>query len=291
MADAYRKIRNTLRFLLGNLNDFDPHKHLKKYEELTEIDMWILARTQKLIREVTAAYENFEFHKVYHLVYNFCTVELSSFYLDILKDRLYTFSVDSSERRSAQTVFHYLVRTLSTLIAPVLVFTSEEVWQLYRSQNEPESVHLLDFPPVNPQWENEALLEKWSRLIGIRAEAAKLLENMRASKEIGNALECRIDISTENEEQFEFLRSFKEELAAVFIVSELNVRKVEKLEAEQAKNSVVFDGMSIAASKTGTEKCHRCWRYHISVGSDEQYPDICSRCAEVVSKLDLVKPA
>jgi len=285
MADAYRKIRNTLRFLLGNLNDFDPEKNLKSYRELTEIDKWVLARTQELIRDVSEAYDNFEFHKVHHLIYNYCTVELSSFYLDILKDRLYTFAADSPERRSSQSVFYYLVETLSLLLAPLLSFTTEEVWQLCRRADDPESIHLADFPQVKPEWEDAGLTERWDRLKKIRAEAAKLIENMRARKQIGNSLECKIDLLTENEEQFEFLKSFNGELASIFIVSQINVEKVEKAVAEQENDTVVHDGTLIKVSPAEGEKCKRCWRFQTSTGADSQYPEICERCAKIVVKL------
>jgi len=285
MADAYRKIRNTLRFLLGNLNDFEPATDTRDYHDLTEIEQWALACTQKLIAAVTEAYDNFQFHKVYHLVYSFCTIELSSFYLDILKDRLYTAAADSPERRSSQTVFHYLVRTLVGLMAPILSFTAEEVWRLFQTDRGPESVHLLDFPKVNPQWQNPELIHKWDRLMKIRAEAAKVIEGMRAAKEIGNSLECKIELLTESEEPFEFLKSFKIDLAKVFIVSELTLDKIEQAVDEAAENTITADGVLVRVSRVEGRKCRRCWRYQRSVGSSAEHPEICEDCLKVVSSM------
>jgi isoleucyl-tRNA synthetase len=282
MADAYRKIRNTLRFLMGNLDDFDPATDAKSYDELTGIEQWALASVQKLVRDVTAAYDNFEFHKVHHLVYNFCTIQLSSFYLDILKDRLYTAAADSLERRSSQTVFHYLVKTLIRLLAPVLSFTAEEVWRICRKDDEPESVHLLDFPQINSEWDNAGLIEKWDRLIKIRGEAAKVIEGMRASKEIGNSLGCKIELFAESGELFEFLDGFKIDLAKIFIVSGLTLKKAEQGADEAGEGVVSAEGVTIKVSKADGEKCRRCWRHQKSVGLNSDHPEICEDCLKVV---------
>jgi len=168
-ADAYRRIRNTFRYLLSNLYDFDPKVNTVSYKELLEIDRWALHKTQELIKNVTSGYESLQFHRVFHSLYNFCSVEMSAFYLDILKDRSYTFAKNSKERRTAQTVMYNILLNLVKLSAPIIVHTAEEVWSAIGHKDEDvSSVHLTTFPKCNSAWIDNSLNEKWEKLINIQ---------------------------------------------------------------------------------------------------------------------------
>ena len=180
-ADAYRRIRNTFRYLLSNLYDFDPKVNTVSYEELLEIDRWALHKTQELIKNITSGYESLQFHRIFHSLYNFCSVEMSAFYLDILKDRSYTFAKDSKERRAAQTVMYHILLNLIKLSAPIIVHTAEEVWSAIGFKDEDvSSVHLTTFPKCDATWIDNSLNEKWEKLINIKTDVARELEKMRA---------------------------------------------------------------------------------------------------------------
>ncbi|MCF6149588.1 MAG: isoleucine--tRNA ligase [Candidatus Kuenenia sp.] len=282
-SDAYRRIRNTFRYLLSNLYDFNPDVNTIYYEELLEIDRWALHKTQELIKHVTANYETLQFHKVFHNIHNFCAVEMSSFYLDILKDRLYTFAKNSQERRAAQTVLHYILLTLVKLSAPIIVHTAEEVWSIIEYKDEDlSSVHLTTFPKCKPAWVDGSLNQNWEKLIDIRTDVAKELEKMRTAKSIGNSLEASISVCTENEALYQFLKNYENDLPALFIVSDV---RVDKNIGKNAVRGELTQDIWIECSVSQHKKCARCWNYRKSVGSVENFQTVCDRCADVLKGL------
>ncbi|MCX8118096.1 MAG: isoleucine--tRNA ligase [Desulfobacterota bacterium] len=267
LADAYFRIRNTFRFLLGNLYDFDPERDRVAYRELHEIDRWALHRLQKLILRVREAYERFEFHVVYHSVQNFCAVEMSSTYFDILKDRLYTFPSRSAGRRAAQTALYEILSGLARLMAPILSFTSEEVWQ-HLPGGKPESVHLTSFPEVRQEYLDEALNERWDRIWELRSEVTKALEEARKERKIGLSLDAQVHLYLP-EKDYEFFKSLAHDLKTVFIVSSVTLHREEK-------------ERRVEVHRAEGEKCERCWNYDVSVGKDPQYTTACARCVEAL---------
>jgi len=276
LREAYRKIRNTHRFLLGNLFDFDHHQPVID-EDLTELDRWALARMARVARRVREAYRNFEFHVVYHTLYNFCVVDLSNFYFDVLKDRLYVLAPDSLDRRSAQTALFRITDTLVRLFAPILPFTCEEIWKNLYLQGEPvESIHLAEFSQEIDKCQDDELLSRWERLLEIRAQVSKALEESRQQKQMGNSLEAKVEIRC-GSEIFEYLQSFSEDLRFLFIVSDVELTQSSELSGEEIEVSV---------SKAPGDKCERCWTYSPSVGSHSEIPTLCSRCFEILKEID-----
>ncbi len=267
VGETYRKIRNTLRILLANLYDFDPDRDA--VETLSELDRWLLSRLQALVAELTEAYENYEFHRVYHAVNAFCAVELSSFYVDVTKDLMYTLSPRSPQRRSAQTAMHRTVATLARLLAPVLPFTAEEVWS-HLPGRKAESVHLAEFPAVDAAWRDEKLEARWEKLLQVRAAAALELEKARQAGQIGKSLEAQVEIEPDSAETREILQSVGPLLETVLIVSQA---KVAQLTSGQLR---------VKVSAADGQKCVRCWRWTNDVGADTAHPQLCGRCAEVV---------
>ena len=284
MREAYRRIRNTFRYLLGNLYDFDPEKDALAYGELLEIDRWALLRLARLVAAVTRAYENFEFHRVYHSVHNFCVVEMSNFYLDVLKDRLYTFARESKGRRSAQTALHEILTTLTRLIAPILVHTADEVWShIPGCRDELPSVHLAEWPETEGEYLDEALEARWQRLLQVRSEVTPALERAREKSLIGNSLEAVVTLYTgKDDDLYEFLSAYKKDLPAIFIVSEVEVKKGEK---EGALPAEALEELKIEVAHSVHKKCTRCWNYAQSVGQSGAHPDLCHRCLEVVESV------
>lgn len=285
IAEAYRKIRNTFRYLLGNLSDFRPDTDAVPYAEMEEIDRWALQHLERLRHRLVAAYEAHEYHVVYHAVQQFCAVTLSAIYLDILKDRLYTAPKRSQARRSAQTVLYRLARDLSRLIAPVLCFTAEEVWQeLEGIEGRPRwdgaSVHAEEFPEPAAVPEDRELMERWERLMDVREEAAKALEAARKEKRIGSSLEASVRIEAP-EELGRFLSSFGPALETVLIASEVELGPV----GAAAYRSDRIEGLAVEVRRVGGTKCPRCWRYTRDVGSDPTLPDVCARCAAAVREM------
>jgi isoleucyl-tRNA synthetase len=273
ISDAYRKIRNTWRFMLGNLYDFDPEKDIVPYADLEEIDRWALHRVQELKGKAIQAYDRFEFHQVYHGVYNFCTGDLSSFYLDVLKDRLYTFAPGSRERRSAQTVLIEALKDLIRIIAPLLSFTAEEAWQcLPESARDPASVHLAEMPEVRDEYVDEDVATRWARLLDARGFVLKALEEARRSTLIGNSLEAKVIVKADGD-TFNLLDSFRASLPSVFIVSEVELSE-----------GAGLDEPEVVVETAAGSKCVRCWNYRRSVGHSPDYPDICDRCVAQVER-------
>ncbi|MFO0795352.1 MAG: isoleucine--tRNA ligase [Candidatus Brocadiaceae bacterium] len=279
-ADAYRRVRNTFRYLLSNLYDFDPGVNTKSYNELLEIDRWALHKTQELIKNVTSAYESVQFHKVFHYIYNFCSVEMSAFYLDILKDRLYTFPKNSRERRAAQTVLYQILLNLVKLSAPIIVHTAEEVWNAVIFKDEHVgSIHLTIFPQVTPQWVDDSLNEKWEKLITIRADVSRELEKMRAAKQIGNSLEASVCLCTESDTLYQFLKGYETDLSMIFIVSETKLGR--NISSKAVKGELNPD-LWIECGVSQHQKCERCWNFREDIGLYKEHPTICERCVTAV---------
>ncbi|MFN3740533.1 MAG: class I tRNA ligase family protein, partial [Thermodesulfovibrionales bacterium] len=275
LMEAYRKIRNTARFLLGNIYDFD----LKDWSShLLEIDRWAMSRLQNLIIKVTESYERFEFHQVFHSIYTFCVNDMSAFYLDILKDRLYTFRADSPERRAAQWVLYNIVSVMTRLLAPVLSFTAEEIW-MHMPGKKNISVFLAEFPEPDEKFLDREIEERWQRLIAVRDEVNKALEIKRKEKFIGNSLEARVILYVPSEYQ-ELLSKYREFLPYLFIVSQVELRtdkdKKGFFESEEIKT------LSIDIERAEGKKCERCWNWSPSVGRFEEHPSICERCYNVL---------
>ena len=281
LSDAYRRIRNTSRFLLGNLYDFDPKKDMVSYDKMLELDRFALHRLQELILKARKAYDNYEFHIIYHALYNYCIVDLSSFYLDILKDRLYTSPSQSKERRSAQTAIYVILDSLARIMAPILAFTAEEIWNFMpgNSMNS-ESVHMTSLPVVNEAWKDEQLAEKWKKIIEVRGEVTKALEEARIKKLIGHSLDASTTIHAEGE-LYDILEEHKDDLRSIFIVSDASLKKENK--PDEIFKSLDIEGLSIGVKPALGEKCERCWVYDISVGTDSEQPTICRRCKDALN--------
>ena len=294
LTETYRRLRNTMRFLLGNLNDFleDPKGNQLAYNQLKDLDQWILHKLNNLVEETTKAYEEYCFYKIYHLLNNFFNVELSSLYLDIIKDRLYVCKADSIERRSAQTVLFYLTHTLIRLMAPILSFLSEEVYDFLMRKKDKESVFLMPFPKIKPEWNRIDLEEKYKILLAIRKKVSKKIEELRNEKQIRSSLEVKVCLRINATARlFQFLTSIKNELVEFFIVSEviLDNNKSEQIRSGQinppkdlsfAILEEELEGLEVMISKADGNKCVRCWRFSTQIG--ELLPDICPRCTEVV---------
>ncbi len=273
VTEVYRKMRNTARFLLGNLDGYDVENPVA-YEDLLEIDKWALTKLNKLISTCTKAYEEYEFHNAYNALNNFCVVEMSQFYLDIIKDRLYTFKKDSLERKSAQTVMYKILSCLVRIMAPMACFTAEEIWKYmpHKKGENTESVMLDYYPKINANYQNEALELKWEKIIKIKDEVAKKLEMARSQKEIGTSLEAEVKLYSEGTE-YEFLRKNIDLLKDVFIVSNVKVYENRRNEDEEVP-------IGIEIAKPEGEKCERCWCYSTTVGLNKLHPTICKKCSD-----------
>lgn len=280
LIDAYRRIRNTSRFMLGNLADFDPRRDTVAYDDMEEIDRFALHRLQDLVKEVRRAYETFEFHLAYHGLYNYCTLDLGAFYLDVLKDRLYTFPPRSPGRRSAQSALYVILDTLTRLKAPILAFTADEVWQyMPKGEHMPASVHLADMPEVNRAFVDARLAKRWEAILKLRAEVTKALEQARATKQIGHSLDAAVAIALP-EGYFEGEGPTPEALRTIFIVSEVTVVAGDRPQGAFQSDSV--PGLAILVSRADAEKCERCWLHDGSVGRNDAHKTICARCVEAL---------
>lgn len=277
VAESYRKIRNTLRFIVGNLYDFNPAFALPK-EMLFSLDRFMLSKLQGFLKSVTEAYDAFQFHRAYHTIMDFCVNWLSSLYLDILKDRLYIYPSGSRERLSAQTVLFHIAKTLATVIAPVMPHTAEEVFQhLPQWNGKQESVHLSDWPEVNREFIDEELEEKWDKIWEIRRKVYKQIEEERARGLIANPLEASVDIYLPSE-YLGALSWLDSELSDILITSSANLHPLE----EAPEQSDVIEDIRVVVSKAQGKKCARCWQIKESVGEDEEYPELCERCVSLL---------
>jgi isoleucyl-tRNA synthetase len=261
---------------LGNLYDFKVDDDAVSYEKMTEMDQWALHRLQEVIKRVTEAYERFQFHVVFYTLYNYCTVDLSALYLDVLKDRLYTNKAESAIRRSGQTAMFIILDAMTRLLAPVLTFTSEEVWSAMPSwNNKEESVHLAQFPQVDDTFSNAELGERWKAMIDARSEIAKATEQARKEKTIGHSLDARISIAAPQKLR-ELITAHLEDMRALLIVSQLQVAEEKDISAPF--KSAEIEGLVVGVEKARGGKCERCWIYEESVGADTNHPTVCSRC-------------
>jgi isoleucyl-tRNA synthetase len=283
LSDAYRRIRNTCRFMLGNLSDFDPARHPVAKDEMLELDRFILHRLHGLVTKTRLAYEKYDLHVIYRALFNFCTLDLSAFYLDILKDRLYTSAPEDGERRSAQTAIHRVLDAMVRLMAPVLVFTAEEIWGYLPQDGDKEaSVHQAAFPQVDDNWRDEILAETWEKILTLRGEVTKALENARSAKLIGHPLDARVVLHADKA-WAAFLSPYARELAGIFIVSQVRVTPGPGPQAGYTSDSI--PGLAISVEPAEGEKCQRCWIHDPSVGGSETWPDTCERCQGVLARL------
>jgi isoleucyl-tRNA synthetase len=289
LSEAYRKIRNTIRFALGNLNDFDPSRHVVANEQLEDLDRWMLERTADLVKKCREWYAAYEFHRVYHAIHDFCVVDLSAFYYDVLKDRLYTKAAKNKSRRSGQTAVWKITSALVRLLTPTLVFTAEEVWKfLPHAAGEPGSVHIALFPEeaelrtgLTPEKANT-----WELLAKVRGEVLKALEVARNEKKLINSgLEAKVLLNADLELKAK-LKQYLPQLPGLFIVSQ-----VELMSAGTGEfRSEVVPGLEVSVQRADGKKCDRCWNYSVHVGENPRYPTICERCSEAIAEIEAGGP-
>jgi isoleucyl-tRNA synthetase len=286
VGENYKKIRNTFRYILSNLYDFDPVKDSVPFEKMEELDRYMLRQTCSFASDVRNGYDEFAFHRIYHRVNHFCIVDLSAFYFDVLKDRLYTSAAKSDTRRSAQTAIWQIGEALVRLLAPIMSFTCEEIWQyLPKVENRPDSVHLALFPTADDILGDPTSLTKafdfpqqndWSSLRAIRDEVLKRLEGMRNDKIIGGGLEAQLSINAYGDD-YKVLKRHERDLRYLFIVSSVTLTQ---------GSGEASRGATIAVAKADGEKCERCWNYSTRVGEDKNYPTVCERCSAVLKEID-----
>ncbi len=264
VTEVYRRFRNTFRYLLGSVADFDPQKDRIAYEKMTDIDQWALHQAALLVDTVTKAYDGFEFHRVYHALNQFFTVTLSATYLDILKDRLYTWKADGQPRRSAQTVLYDLTSILLKIMTPITTFLSEEVYGYYKGKSQ-ESVLLEDYPAIPTSWRNEKLAQSFELALKVRSDVQKKLEEMRAQKVIGSSLEASVHVQTEGD-SLKALQTVQD-LREFFIVSVV---------------ALTEGPYTLETKKAEGEKCERCWVYSTEIGKSDQFPGVCPKCVEAL---------
>jgi isoleucyl-tRNA synthetase len=285
LSEAYRKIRNTFRFALGNLSDFDPSRDALPNEQLAEMDRWMLERTAELVTKCREWYAGYDFHRVYHAIHDFCVVDLSAFYYDVLKDRLYTKAAGNKSRRSAQTAIWKITSALVRLIAPVLVFTSEEIWKfLPKAKGDQASVHMAEFPApesliakIDPQKK-----EAWEELAKVRSAVLVKLEEARNAKSIGGSLEAKVSLYSSVPKLQSILNAYAKQLPALFIVSQVQILDAAPAGIDPAESS----GLAVRIEKADGKKCERCWNYSVRVGENQRYPTICERCSEALAEIE-----
>ncbi|CQR47773.1 Isoleucine--tRNA ligase [Paraliobacillus sp. PM-2] len=274
-SEGYRKIRNTFRFLLGNLADFDPENDVVEDSKLQEVDRYMLLRLQQLIKKVTKAYDAYDFSTVYHTIHHFCSIELSAFYLDFAKDILYIEAKENPRRRSIQTVYYEIISSLVKLLAPILTHTAEETWSFIPGVQE-DSVQLTDMPVAREITNQEDLQEKWDLFMNVRDDVLKALEEARVEKVIGKSLEAKLKITANSEETKNLLESI-EDLHQLFIVSEVEL-------VTDLTNATNYEHVTVKVEKHEGEKCERCWVASDSVGEVAEHSGLCVRCATIVKK-------
>ena len=281
LSDAYRKIRNTVRILIADLNDFDPNKDALPFNELYEIDRWIISAMNKLTREVRESYNVYEFHPIAHSINNFCTTELSKLYIDITKDRVYTEKADSVARRSAQTAMYFVLSGLVRLLAPILAFTAEEMWQAipHVDSDNKESVFLNNMPAYDEALCFSDVADKWNRLFEMRDDVMKALEIARTEKLVGKSLEAKITLYTKDADMLAMLNGFGNELNTVFIVSGV---KLAEGDAPAEAHTEGSSGVGVLVEPADGCKCDRCWSYSIEGDRDADGGFICARCKNIL---------
>jgi isoleucyl-tRNA synthetase len=285
LVDTYRKIRNTFRYFLSNLYDFERSKHAVPYEKLHPLDRWAMTRADHLVASVTGLYERFEFHEIYREVYDFCVVDLSAYYLDALKDTLYTAAPASWLRRSAQTAFLYILSRLVKIVAPVLPFTADEVWKSYKLEEGVTTVHASAWPEISKDKDAKEFRD-WEHLREVRNAVTPFLEKKREVKEIGAGLEAKVILAAEDPESAEILRRYEKELARVFVVSQvaLEAQAMEGMETAESVSAVLQKkfGLKVLVTRAEGAKCARCWNYSSSLGQDPEHGTLCPKCTEAI---------
>jgi isoleucyl-tRNA synthetase len=277
VTDAYRKLRNTARFALGNLYGFDPARDIVPDDEMEEIDRWALAELDRVLAEVAKAYEAYEFHNVYRALYNFSTVTLSARYFDIIKDRLYTFAPRNKARHSAQTALLRIADALARTLAPILVFTADEIWEHLPGRSEP-SVHIAEFPSTTGA-SDDSLLDNWRTLFAFRDVVLRALEEARVGKRIGSPLEAKVTVEASGS-SFELLQKYEDYLRYIFIVSQVSLVRVPGQDAFESGS------IRVSVDRAEGEKCERCWNYSTRVGESDQYPTVCERCVVALAEIE-----
>ena len=283
LSEAYRKIRNTCRFMLSNLNDFDPDTDSVGYADLKRIDRWVLRRTEVVRDLVTRRFEEFEFNLAFQALYNFCNEELSMYYLDMAKGRLYTAGKGSPERRACQTAMYTALDALMRMTAPILVFTSDEIWRYLpkrKKEAQIQSVHLLPWPQPNAQYRDEGIEKEMGPVLELLPGITKALEEKRSSGEIGSSFDAKIILLTKDENRYKYLGSLGADLAEIFKVSQVETAKSETM----PDGADAGTGIGVRVEKADGAKCERCWNYSGTVGKDAAHPALCGKCRDVVNR-------
>ena len=272
VAEVYKKIRNTARFILGNLYDFNPDEDYIEYAKRDELDKYIMYKTNQLIKECLNGYDKYEFHTVFNAIHKFCTADLSSRYLDVVKDRLYTLNANNILRRSIQSTMYDIIKVITKLLAPVLAFTSEEIWSYINlsKQDKTDSILLSDMPKPVAEYDDESLAEKWEKIYALRDEALLAIEKARAEKIVGHPLDAKVIFSASNEEATK-LKEIEDLLAMILIVSQVEIIEGEK---------------NIVVTHADGEKCERCWKYDTHIGEDTNLPSVCPSCINSLSSIN-----
>ena len=278
LVEAYRRIRNTCRFILGNLYDFDPSTDRVPYDQLEELDQWVLHRLQDLSQRVLKAYEAFEFHPVFHNLHNFCVLDLSAFYLDILKDRLYVSAARSKARRSAQTALHEILEVLVRLMAPILSFTADEIWSYMGTSARSPSVHMETFLPLKSEYKNESLARRWESVLKVRKEVTKAIELERKNKTLGHSLDASVTLGLPADLRAA-LEPYRDALPFIFIVSSVTL-----LSVEEVQGGYDGEGIRVKVEKSGDPRCERCWVHDPTVGANKSHPGVCRRCLDAMAE-------
>ena len=281
LSDSYKKIRNTARFILGNLdngNGFDFEKDSVEDKDLMEIDKWAIMKLDELIEKVNKSYDDFDYHIVFHSIHSFCVVYMSNFYLDIIKDRLYCEDESSIERRSAQTVMYKVLSSIARLIAPIMSFTADEIWSFmpHASSDNTESIFLNEMPEKSGIILTDEFKTKWDIIYKLREDAKKALEIKRAEKVIGASLEAKVTVFADTS-VFDSIVKIKNELSSIFIVSDVDV-----INGGTGDFKGEYESVSMTVEKATGAKCERCWVYSESVGKDSNHPTLCERCVKVI---------
>ncbi|WP_022668652.1 isoleucine--tRNA ligase [Desulfospira joergensenii] len=282
LSDAYRRIRNTCRFMLGNFYDFDLKANGRPLSSMSELDRFILHRLYKVVKRSCKAYDEYEFHTIYHSLHNFCVVDLSAFYLDIIKDRLYTSPPDDPARRDAQTAMALILDALVKLMAPILPFTADEIYQHMPGSDKKESIHLEEMVQADEAWKDDELAEKWEAVISLRTEVSRALEEARKAKLIGHPLDAALEIKLPDSQLKTQVEALPEALNDIFIVSSVCLVDSTDSAAYQGRE---IPGLEIGVKKAEGEKCERCWRFDQTIGDDPNHPTACERCATALKKI------
>jgi isoleucyl-tRNA synthetase len=284
LSDAYRRIRNTCRFILGNFSDFDITKDLRPVKKMSELDRFILHRLSQVIKRARSSYDKYEFHTIYHTLHNFCVIDLSAFYLDIIKDRLYTSPPADPLRRDAQTTMLIILDALVKIMAPILPFTADEIHQyMPKGPDHKESIHLEPMVEAHEDWEDKALSDKWENVLILRGEVTKALEEARINKLIGHSLDAALEIKLPATELKAQVENLTENLYDIFIVSA--ARLVDSIDDDTAYKGKEIEGLVIKVNKAAGVKCDRCWRFDTTIGCDPDHTTACARCAAALKKI------